>query len=155
MRRILFNSKAVMSDGEEMLLDACSKEDVTELAERLRQHDSIDYCESIDSTGSLWFAVTFKAHTYDTPYKTDDEVRQAYLDTDEADDCYLIDGFATAVVGVSQDGRLVYDHDAIMSHLTDAQNMPHDEASEYYCYNIVRAFPYHQPSPIILMQLDE
>lgn len=88
-------------------------------------------------------------------YTSKDDLFSAYDDVIEDSDttAYSIDGVEAAVIGVTEDHtRFVYDYDLIISTLMKNMGDESDEtaAIEWYEYNIIRAFPYYQPSPIVL-----
>ncbi len=65
------------------------------------------------------------------------------------------DEFATAVVGVSHDGRVVYSYDRLISSLVDKQHMSEEEAIEWLDYNTMRAIDYMGPqAPIVVHKLN-
>ena len=84
------------------------------------------------------------------------EVREAICDMGY-DEAVLLDSFDGAVVGVTTDGRVVYDYDAMVQCLVDQDGMSEDEAIEFIEYNTVRSLPYvGEKAPIImnLLRLD-
>ena len=85
-------------------------------------------------------------------YSTKEELLAAYdkVIGDKEVTAYSIDNVESAVIGVTADlTRFVYDYDLIIEALMDDET---DETSaiEWYEYNIVRSFPYYQPSPIVV-----
>ena len=61
-----------------------------------------------------------------------------FLGADEASDCY-----DNSIVGLTEDGVVVYDYDSIINELmTDNEDMDETDAIEWYDYNIARAIPY-------------
>lgn len=64
--------------------------------------------------------------------------------------------YDSAIVGVSDNGAVIYDHDLMVKHLMDTDGMTADEAVEFIDYNTVRSLPYAQePRPIIMYSLWE
>lgn len=58
-----------------------------------------------------------------------------------------------AIVGVSTDGRLVYDYDELVNVLME--DMTSEEAMDYLDYNTLRAIPYMgDKAPIIMRRID-
>lgn len=53
-----------------------------------------------------------------------------------ADDAFQLDGLGSAIVGVTQDGYIVYDYEKIVRHF-QSQGMDREEALEYTDYNVV------------------
>ena len=50
--------------------------------------------------------------------------------------------FSDAVIGVSNDDRLVYSYDKMIECLINEDNMTYEEAEEFIEYNTLRALPY-------------
>lgn len=59
-----------------------------------------------------------------------------------------------ALIGVTVDGRAVYDFDRMVEWLTETEGFTQEEAVEWIEYNTVRALPYGGPlGPIIMYPL--
>jgi hypothetical protein len=59
-----------------------------------------------------------------------------------------------ALVGVTEDGRAVYDFDKMIDWLVKTEGMTVDEAVEWIEYNTIRALPYAGPeAPVIMFSL--
>jgi hypothetical protein len=59
-----------------------------------------------------------------------------------------------ALIGVTEDGRAVYDYEKMISWLMKTEGWPPEEAEEWVNYNTIRALPYMGPeAPIILYPL--
>lgn len=59
-----------------------------------------------------------------------------------------------ALVGVTEDGRAVYDYGKMVLWLMETEGMAEDEAIEWVEYNTIRALPYFGPdAPIIMYSL--
>ncbi|MCM1163926.1 MAG: helix-turn-helix transcriptional regulator [Muribaculaceae bacterium] len=59
--------------------------------------------------------------------------------------------YLNALIGVTEDGRLVYSYDEMVEHLMAYEGMSEDEAVEFIEYNTVRAIPYMgEHAPIII-----
>lgn len=62
--------------------------------------------------------------------------------------------FDGGIVGVSIDGRLVYDYDLMVESLSEADGMTPEEAAEYIDYNTIRSLPYMgELAPIIIRSI--
>lgn len=59
-----------------------------------------------------------------------------------------------ALIGVSQDGRAIYDFDLMVEWLVKTQQMTEIDAIEWIEYNTIRALPYYPDHPIILYHLN-
>ena len=56
-----------------------------------------------------------------------------------------------ALIGVSEDGRAVYDYEKMVEWLVNKEGMPCEDAVEWIDYNTIRALPYAGASaPIIV-----
>lgn len=59
-----------------------------------------------------------------------------------------------ALVGVTEDGRAVYDYDKMVDWLVKTQSFTKDEAIEWVEYNTIRALDYMGPeAPVIIYPL--
>ena len=59
-----------------------------------------------------------------------------------------------ALIGVTEDGRAVYDFDKMVEWLETTQSMTEIDAIEWIEYNTIRALPYAGPDgPIIMYSL--
>ena len=59
-----------------------------------------------------------------------------------------------ALVGVTEDGRAVYDYDKMVDWLMAKEDMSQDEAMDWIEYNTIRALDYAGPDgPIIMYSL--
>lgn len=59
-----------------------------------------------------------------------------------------------AIIGVTDEGNVVYDFFKMVEHLTEKDGMEFEEAVEFIEYNAVRALPYAgEGAPIIITML--
>ena len=64
--------------------------------------------------------------------------------------------FDEAIIGVTDEGNVVYDYEAMVQDLMQKDGMTDLEAVEFIEYNTIRAIPYAQdPKPIIMHRLWE
>lgn len=63
--------------------------------------------------------------------------------------------YDNAIVGVSSDGRVIYDFDRMVGCLMDEDEMDEDEAVEFIDYNTIRAAEYYSDGPIVMYRLLE
>lgn len=70
---------------------------------------------------------------------------------------YLTDySYDTAIIGVTDDNRVVYDFNKMVDWLVSEKNMDADEAVEWIEYNTIRAIPYMgEGAPVIMYPLQE
>ena len=63
--------------------------------------------------------------------------------------------YDSALIGVTTDGRAVYDFDLMISWLIESEGFSYDEAIEWIDYNTIRALPYGGPNgPIVMYVLE-
>lgn len=64
--------------------------------------------------------------------------------------------FDHSIVGLSEDGRVIYDYDLMVDEMSQDDNIDPEEAAEFIDYNTIRSIPYASSmtgsdySPIIL-----
>lgn len=69
---------------------------------------------------------------------------------------YLVDySYDDALIGVSEDGRAIYDFEKMVDWLIKEEGWTDDEAVEWIEYNTIRALPYFgEGAPIIMYPLE-
>lgn len=60
-----------------------------------------------------------------------------------------------AIVGITDDGRVVYDYNLMIECLMEADGIEYDEAMEFVEYNTIRACDYMENPPIIMHPIVE
>lgn len=64
--------------------------------------------------------------------------------------------YLSAIVGVSDDGRLIYDYEKMVEHLIATDGMDYEEASEFIDFNTIGALPYMgEKRPVIMNKIEE
>lgn len=63
--------------------------------------------------------------------------------------------YDSAIIGVSSDGRVVYDYDLMVEYLMRKDGMEDMEAVEFIDYNTIRAAEYYSDGPIVMYRLME
>ena len=63
--------------------------------------------------------------------------------------------YDSAIIGVSEGRRAVYDFDKMVKHLVENDGMTEEEAIEFIEYNTIRALPYFANSPIIMYPIEQ
>lgn len=60
-----------------------------------------------------------------------------------------------AIIGVTDEGQVVYDYDGMVRSLMQQDNISMDEAIEFIEYNTIRALPYAgENAPIIMYSIN-
>lgn len=63
--------------------------------------------------------------------------------------------YEDAVVGVTDDGRIVYDFDKMVEYLMEKEGWSDMESIEWIDYNVIRSIPYMgENAPIIVYSLE-
>lgn len=63
-------------------------------------------------------------------------------------------GYDDALIGVSEDGRAIYDYDLMVEWLMQEEGWDEEESIEWIEYNTIRALPYMgEGAPIIMYKL--
>ena len=66
------------------------------------------------------------------------------------------ESYDDALIGVSEDGRAIYDYDKMVSWLMNKYDWSVEEAIEWVDYNTIRALPYFgEGAPIIMFALPQ
>ena len=70
---------------------------------------------------------------------------------------YLTDySYDSALIGVTDDGRAVYDYELMAEWLMDAEGWSYEDACEWISYNTLRAIPYMgEDAPIVMNRLED
>lgn len=88
--------------------------------------------------------------------RTLDEIKEWLCDRDYEDTVVLENpDYLSAIVGVSDDGRLIYDYEKMAEHLMVTDGMDYEEACEFIDVNTIGAMPYMgEKRPIIMNRMD-
>lgn len=87
--------------------------------------------------------------------KTEEDVREL-IEDHEYENVIIFSNpdYASAFMGISEDGRAVYDYEKMIDYLMEKENWSDNEAVEFIEYNTIRALPYMGSSaPIIIYPL--
>lgn len=61
--------------------------------------------------------------------------------------------YDSAIIGISEDERVIYDYDKMIKYLVTEDGMTIEEASDFISYNTIRSLPYVDNHPIIMYNL--
>lgn len=91
------------------------------------------------------------AERVDTHPLTIDSLKEWLCDNDYGDTIVLDSpDYLSAIIGITDEGRLIYSYNKMVEHLMETDGMDADEAMEFIDYNTVRALPYAgEMAPII------
>ena len=85
-----------------------------------------------------------------------EELKEWLRDNDFSDTVILESpDYLTAIIGISDDGRLIYSYRKMVDYLIDSDEMSEEEAIEFIDYNTVNALPYMgEKAPIIMHDIN-
>ncbi len=64
--------------------------------------------------------------------------------------------YVTAIIGVSEDERVIYDFDKMVEYLMKTDDMSYEDACEFIDFNTIRALPYMgEKAPIVMNSIEE
>lgn len=62
--------------------------------------------------------------------------------------------YDSAIIGISDDGRVIYDYDLMIAHLMDVDDMTEMDAADFIDYNTIRSIPYAgEYAPIVMYKI--
>ena len=59
----------------------------------------------------------------------------------------------TAIIGVTDDNRVVYDYDKLRTAFMKAEGWDEEESDDWINYNTIRSLPYIPNSPVIMFDI--
>ena len=89
--------------------------------------------------------------------KTLNELKDFIIEMTGKEDVVVFDNpsYVSAVVGISNDDRVIYSFNKMVNYLVEEDNMTPEEAIEFIEYNTLRAMSYFPDGPIVLMDEDQ
>jgi transcriptional regulator with XRE-family HTH domain len=123
-----------------------------------KRNPSVDILERIAKYFCISIsALMAKAEAVGVPQPTLDEIKQWLCDQgNEESIVFENPDYVSAIIGVSEDGRVIYDYNLMIESLMQSDNMTYDEASEFIDYNTIRALPYMgEKAPIVMYSKED
>ena len=71
-----------------------------------------------------------------------DEQKDLLLEQGAEDGTVILDGFDRAIVGITDDARLVYSYDLMVNQYVEDNECGEEDAIEWIEYNTIRSIPY-------------
>ena len=102
----------------------------------------------------------WRKEVYYMKNKTNQDIKNALaeqFDEEILDTIVLIDteAYARAVIGITEDYRLIYDYDSMVEGLMEMNKLSEQDAIDHIEYNTIRSLPYIENAPIIKYNLIE
>lgn len=121
-----------------------------------KRNISIDVIERLANCLGISVSELFSIAEDIDSAKTLDGIKEWLCDRDYEDTVVLENpDYLSAIVGVSDDGRLIYDYEKMAEHLMATDGMDYEEACEFIDVNTIGAMPYMgEKRPIIMNRMD-
>ena len=122
-----------------------------------KRNISIDVIERLANCLGINVSELFSIAENIDSARTLDEIKEWLCDRDYEDTVVLENpDYLSAIVGVSDDGRLIYDYEKMAEHLMATDGMDYEEACEFIDFNTIGALPYMgEKRPIIMNKVEE
>ena len=90
-------------------------------------------------------------------FQSIEELREYLIERGKSDTVYFTSpDFLDAIIGISDDGHLVYSYSKMVESLMLTESMGYEDAVEFIDYNTVRAIPYMgEYAPIIVYRISD
>jgi transcriptional regulator with XRE-family HTH domain len=122
-----------------------------------KRNISIDVIERLANCLGINVSELFSIAENIDSARTLDKIKEWLCDRDYEDTVVLENpDYLSAIVGVSDDGRLIYDYEKMAEHLMATDGMDYEEACEFIDFNTIGALPYMgEKRPIIMNKVEE
>lgn len=118
---------------------------------------SIDVIERVANCLGISVSELFSIAENIDSNRTIDRLKEWLCDRDCEETVVLENpDYLSAIVGISDDDRLIYDYDKMVDHLMTNDGMDDEEACEFIDFNTIGALPYMgEKRPVILTRIEE
>lgn len=69
--------------------------------------------------------------------------------------CFSDPSYDTAIIGITDDDRVVYSFNKMVEYLMVEEQMTQDDAIDFICYNTIRSLSYYDNNTPIIVQMEE
>ena len=122
-----------------------------------KRNISLDILERLAAALDISVSDLIKhAETIDIPTLTLEGLKQ-WLCANDHEDTVVLESpeYLDAIVGITEEGRLVYSYALMVESLVEQDGMAEDEAMEFIDYNTIRALPYAgDNAPIVMYDIE-
>ena len=125
-------------------------------SENGKRNISIDVIERLAKSFGISVSDLFQIAENIDNQLTIDQLKEWLCDR-EYEDTVVLESpdYLSAIVGISDDGRLIYDYEKMVEHLVATDGMEYEEACEFIDFNTIGALPYMgEKRPIILTKVE-
>ena len=122
-----------------------------------KRNISIDVIERLANSFGISVSELFQMAENIDNQLTIDQLKDWLCDRDYEDTVVMENpDYLSAIVGISDDGRLIYDYEKMVEHLVATDGMDYDEACEFIDFNTIGALPYMgEKRPVILTRIED
>ncbi len=122
-----------------------------------KRNISIDVIERLAKSFGISVSELFQIAENIDNQLTIDQLKERLCDRDYEDTVVLESpDYLSAIVGISDDGRLIYDYEKMVEHLVATDAMDYEEACEFIDFNTIGALPYMgEKRPVIMNKIEE
>ena len=97
---------------------------------------------------------TLEYNCFETDHELLDVANEICLEhEDEGLSIQTMDGLSEAVIGISNDYRLIYSYSKMMEIFMKRDNMTEEEAIEWIEKNVMGSIPYFKPEVIVMHEI--
>ena len=117
-----------------------------------KRNVSFDILNRVASFFNISLSSFIEEAEHSGSFNSTEEIREFLLERGDEEAVFFTNpDFIHAIIGVSNDGRLVYSYSKMVECLMHSEKMSDEEAIEFLDYNTLRAIPYMgEKAPIIL-----
>ena len=118
---------------------------------------SIDVIERLANSFGISVSELFSIAENIDSNRSLDQLKEWLSDRDYEDTVVMENpDYLSAIAGVSDDGRLIYDYEKMVEYLMTTDGMDYEEACEFIDFNTIGALPYMgEKRPVILNKIEE
>ena len=122
-----------------------------------KRNISIDVIERLAKCFGMSVSELFSVAEDIESSRTIDSLKDWLCDRDYEDTVVMENpDYLSAIVGISDDGRLIYDYEKMVEHLVATDGMDYEEACEFIDFNTIGALPYMgEKRPVILTRIED
>ncbi|MBP5364569.1 MAG: helix-turn-helix transcriptional regulator [Bacteroidales bacterium] len=122
-----------------------------------KRNISIDVIERLANSFGISVSELFQMAENIDNQLTIDQLKEWLCDRDYEDTVVLESpDYLSAIVGISNDGRLIYDYEKMVEHLVATDGMDYEEACEFIDFNTIGALPYMgEKRPVIMNKVED
>lgn len=123
-----------------------------------KRNISIDILERLAKYFGITISALFvEAESVDVTPPTLDDIKQLLCARGmEESIVFENPDYVTAIIGVSEDDRVIYDFDKMVEYLMKTDDMSFEDACEFIDFNTIRALPYMgEKAPIVMNSIEE